>query len=200
MLTTDELMAMIVITCRKPSTSWPRSSYNLAYVWIQQKLKQWYTLVMLHLRACHLVDMLIDMTSPFQLCVIEYYKRWHAPNVTNWWIVNLSQPIYMRFINSLLYRSLRYTVLILDDSILLTFLFKMFNVQLTTARHNPRLEQCCNVTSSVPCTIKTLSSLCKKVSLHDTLIVKCLSKLSHVAGSWCCIQTARPQEREQVAS
>jgi hypothetical protein len=38
-------------------------------------------------------------------------------------------------------------------------------------------EQCCDVTS-VPCTMKTLSSLCKKVSLHDALIVKCLSKLS----------------------
>jgi hypothetical protein len=92
----------------------------------------------------------------------------------------------------------------MDDSILLTFLFKMFkpNVQLTTARHNPRLEQCCDVTS-VPCT-----------SHEDSIIIVQEGELTrcpncrmfvkvvtprHVAGSWCRIQAARLQERERVA-
>ncbi len=75
MLTTDELMATIVIMCRKPLTSWPSSFYGLVYIWIQQRLKQWYTLVVLHPRIFHLVDMLIDMISLFQIGKIKYYKR-----------------------------------------------------------------------------------------------------------------------------
>jgi hypothetical protein len=116
-LTMDKLMVTIVIMCRKPSTLWPSSFYGLVYMWIQQRLKQWYTLVMLHPRVCHLVDMLIDMISLFQLGKIKYYKRRHAPSVINLWIINLSHSICMRFINSLLYRFLRYTVQILNDNI-----------------------------------------------------------------------------------
>jgi hypothetical protein len=75
------------------------------------------------------------------------------------------------------YILLRYTVLILDNSIWLTSLFKMFrlNVQWTTAQHNPRLKHCCDDTF-IPCTMNKISSLCKKVSF-------CMPKLLNVCQS-----------------
>jgi hypothetical protein len=86
--------------------------------------------------------------------------------------------IHQHEIHKLPSRSLRYTDLILDNSTKFTSLFKMFRlyVQLTTAWHTPRLKHCFyNI--FVPCTMKTLSSLCKKVSFHDALIVARLSQM-----------------------
>jgi hypothetical protein len=82
-------------------------------------------------------------------------------------------------------------------------MFKL-NVQLTTAWHNPRLEQAM-LQRHFFCTMHHQDSIIIVQEGELTQYPNCQMFVKavtprHVAGSWCCIQTAQLQEHERVAS